>query len=198
MSSMSCSLPWCSGGCRPQWELGFWWVLWAAHFHDVQVDVDHSGSLDFDEFYELLTSMMSSWEPAEDLGMQLFEPHSDKNLTNGSSIIHWWRHICAFSLAMHSFWSRHYWGWGGHRELAHHKYFSNICTQTTVITRITHEIEGHYSRVPTAVSLSTRSLYSSWYIVAVHNQPRHHSNHWDRYYRVTRDRENWNWGEWRW
>jgi hypothetical protein len=44
--------------------------------------------LDFDEFYELLTSMMSSWEPAEDLGMQLFEPRSDKNLTNGSSIIH--------------------------------------------------------------------------------------------------------------
>ncbi len=22
--------------------------------------------------------------------------------------------------------------------------------------------------------------------------------HWDRYYRVTADRENWNWGEWRW
>ena len=41
----------------------------------LEVDVDHSGSLDFDEFFDLLTSMMSSWEPIEYLGFcpnQLF------------------------------------------------------------------------------------------------------------------------------
>jgi hypothetical protein len=36
----------------------------------------------------------------------------------------------------------------GRSELGPHQYFSNICTQTTVITQITHGIEGHYSRVP--------------------------------------------------
>ena len=40
-----------------------------------QVDVDHSGTLDFDEFFDLLTSMMSSWEPAEDLGTKFTADH---------------------------------------------------------------------------------------------------------------------------
>ena len=33
-----------------------------------QVDVDHSGTLDFEEFFSLMSSMMSGWDPQSDLG----------------------------------------------------------------------------------------------------------------------------------
>jgi len=33
-----------------------------------QVDVDHSGTLDFDEFFSLMSRMMSGWDPESDLG----------------------------------------------------------------------------------------------------------------------------------
>eukprot|EP00091_Calanus_sinicus_P012370 TRINITY_DN27929_c0_g1_i1.p1 TRINITY_DN27929_c0_g1~~TRINITY_DN27929_c0_g1_i1.p1 ORF type:complete len:159 (-),score=54.35 TRINITY_DN27929_c0_g1_i1:93-569(-) len=33
-----------------------------------QVDVDHSGTLDFEEFFSLMSSMMSGWDPESDLG----------------------------------------------------------------------------------------------------------------------------------
>jgi len=34
-----------------------------------KVDVDHSGALDFDEFFNLMSDMMCGWEPREDLGI---------------------------------------------------------------------------------------------------------------------------------
>ena len=33
-----------------------------------QVDVDHSGTLDFGEFFVLMAATMSGWEPGADLG----------------------------------------------------------------------------------------------------------------------------------
>lgn len=32
------------------------------------MDVDHSGTLDFDEFFDLMSTMMGGWEPDEELG----------------------------------------------------------------------------------------------------------------------------------
>ena len=34
----------------------------------IQVDVDHSGTLDFEEFFDLMSSMMGGWDPVTDLG----------------------------------------------------------------------------------------------------------------------------------
>jgi len=34
-----------------------------------QVDVDHSGTLDFEEFFDLMSSMMCGWDPRTDLGI---------------------------------------------------------------------------------------------------------------------------------
>lgn len=34
-----------------------------------QVDVDHSGTLDFEEFFDLMSSMMCGWDPKGDLGI---------------------------------------------------------------------------------------------------------------------------------
>ena len=33
-----------------------------------KVDVDHSGTLDFEEFFDLMSSMMCGWDPKGDLG----------------------------------------------------------------------------------------------------------------------------------
>ena len=37
-------------------------------FTFIQVDVDHSGTLDFEEFFDLMSSMMGGWDPVTDLG----------------------------------------------------------------------------------------------------------------------------------
>ena len=34
-----------------------------------RVDVDHSGTLDFEEFFSLMSGMMSGWDPVSDLGV---------------------------------------------------------------------------------------------------------------------------------
>ena len=34
-----------------------------------QVDVDHSGTLDLEEFFCLMSGMMSGWDPEADLGV---------------------------------------------------------------------------------------------------------------------------------
>ena len=34
----------------------------------IKVDVEHNGTLDFDEFFDLMTSLMTDWNPEQDLG----------------------------------------------------------------------------------------------------------------------------------
>lgn len=34
----------------------------------IKVDVEHNGTLDFDEFFDLMTSLMTGWNPEQDLG----------------------------------------------------------------------------------------------------------------------------------
>ena len=66
-------------GCsKLMWTTVVLWTLIISFLYShmvFQVDVDHSGTLDFDEFFDLLTSMMSSWEPAEDLGTKFTADH---------------------------------------------------------------------------------------------------------------------------
>ena len=36
----------------------------------LEVDVDHSGTLDFEEFFTLMSQMMGGWDPVADLGSE--------------------------------------------------------------------------------------------------------------------------------
>ena len=37
----------------------------------IKVDVEHNGTLDFDEFFDFMTSLMTGWNPEQDLGKVL-------------------------------------------------------------------------------------------------------------------------------
>eukprot|EP00092_Neocalanus_flemingeri_P032674 GFUD01035539.1.p1 GENE.GFUD01035539.1~~GFUD01035539.1.p1 ORF type:complete len:451 (+),score=169.82 GFUD01035539.1:105-1457(+) len=53
-----------------------------------QVDVDHSGTLDFDEFFCLMSSMMSGWDPQSDLGAcwQVLDPAGSGKIKLGDLV----------------------------------------------------------------------------------------------------------------
>ena len=53
-----------------------------------QVDVDHSGTLDFDEFFSLMSNMMSGWDPQSDLGAcwRVLDPKGKGTIKKGDLV----------------------------------------------------------------------------------------------------------------